>query len=528
MLLYAGLGLASAVFTFMASLAFALTGFNASLTLFTSALTAVLRSPLRWHERTPTGAITSRLSKDIDTLDTQLPQAWFQLLTNVAAIFGTIGLVFYSYAFLGIMFPPLAIIYYIFSSFYRRTSIEVKRLDSILRSLLYAAFSEALTGLSTIHAYREEARFVKESEKRIDTENRAYFITIAAQRWLGVRLDLLGNALVLGIGLIAVGFRNTTDPSKMGVVMTYALSITQVMSQMVTMFAQVEQNMNTVERIDVYCKLESEPPAKLPDDPKGEWPPDGSISFKNVDFRYRENLPLVLKSISFEVKPGERVGIVGRTGAGKTSILTALFRIGPLAGGEIRIGGHDTSKLGLDFLRRHLSIIPQDALLFEGTLRSNIDPLNERTDADLYAALRRVGFVKSEGEAASKFDLDREVRDDSFSAGEKQLLALCRALVKVESKVLVLDEATSSVDVATDSTVQMMIQQDFKAKTILCIAHRLNTIVYYDKVLVMSDGEIAEYDSPLNLFDQGGIFRAMCEQASLNREDIVRIRASAI
>ncbi|KZW02973.1 cadmium ion transporter [Exidia glandulosa HHB12029] len=530
---YAGLGAATAIFTFVGSLAFAVTGFNASLKLFTAALMGVMHAPLRWHERTPTGAITNRLSKDIDTLDMMLPQAWFQLLTNLASIFGTIALVFYSYAYLGIMLPPLGIIYLIFSTYYRRTSIEVKRLDSILRSLLYASFSEALTGLGTIRAYKEEPRFIRDSETKLDSENRAYFMTIAAQRWLGVRLDLLGNILVLGIGIIAVGFRNSVNPSRMGVVMTYSLTITQVMSQMVTMLAQVEQNMNTVERIVVYCELEPEPPAKTDADPTGDWPPQGGIEFKEVDFRYREGLPLALKSISFVVQPGERVGIVGRTGAGKTSILTALFRAGPLAGGKIFIDGTDIETLGLEKLRRSLSIIPQDALLFEGTLRSNIDPLGQRTDAELHAALKRVGLSNppvAEGQDATspkKFDLDREVRDDAFSAGEKQMLALCRALVKVDSKVLVLDEATSSVDVATDSTIQMMIQQDFKDKTLLCIAHRLNTIVYYDKVLVMNEGVVAEYDTPLTLYDREGIFRSMCDQASLSREDIIRIRTAA-
>ncbi|EJD44619.1 ATP-dependent bile acid permease [Auricularia subglabra TFB-10046 SS5] len=528
---YAGLGAATALFTFIGSLAFAITGFNASLSLFTAALRGVMGAPLRWHERTPTGAITNRLSKDIDTLDMMLPQAWFQLLTNLASIFGTVALVFYAYAWLGIsMSPHLVVVYFFFSMFYRRTSIEVKRLDSILRSLLYASFSEALTGLGTIRAYKEEPRFVRDSETKLDSENRVCTSMLASQRWLGVRLDLLGNVLVLGIGLIAVGFRNTTNPSKMGVVMTYSLTITQVMSQMVTMLAQVEQNMNTVERIVVYCDLESEPPAKTDADPKGDWPPHGGIVFKGVDFRYRDDLPLALKGISFEIRPGERIGIVGRTGAGKSSILTALFRTGPLAGGQILIDGVDIDTIGLEKLRMSLSIIPQDAL---GTLRANIDPLGRRSDVELHAALKRVGLINpppaagAESSGPGKFDLDREVRDDSFSAGEKQLLALCRALVKSESKVLVLDEATSSVDVATDATIQMMIQQDFKDRTLLCIAHRLNTIVYYDRVLVMNEGQVAEYDTPLNLFDQGGIFRSMCDQASLAREDIVRIRTAA-
>ncbi|KAG9103477.1 hypothetical protein FRC06_010585, partial [Ceratobasidium sp. 370] len=455
--IYAGLGFATAIFSFMGSFAFAWAGFTASLNLFSGALTGVLGSPMKFFDTTPIGAIIARRGSRY------------------------------------------------FSMYYRRTSIEVKRLDSILRSLLYAAFSEALTGLSTIRAYREQTRFTRVSERQIDVENKAYFMTIACQRYLGVRLDFLGNLLILGIGLIAVGFRTSADPSKLGVVLTYALTITQTFSQMVTQLAQVEQDMNTVERIVHYRNLEQEPPAKLPDDPPPEWPQNGEISFRNVALRYRDGLPLVLDGLTFNVKPGERVGIVGRTGAGKTSLLTALFRVAPLAEGSIEIDGVDIEKVGIETLRHRLSIIPQDAVLFEGTLRENIDPLNTKTDEQIYSALRRVqllGAGSGPPPRDSKLHLDNEVRDDSFSAGERQLLALCRALVKDHCKVLILDEATSSVDVDTDSMVQQMIQRDFRGRTLLCIAHRLNTIAFYDRVLVMDKGRLKEYDTPLNLFDQ--------------------------
>ncbi|CAE6417184.1 unnamed protein product [Rhizoctonia solani] len=529
--IYAGLGFATAIFSFMGSFAFAWAGFTASLNLFTGALSGVLGSPMKFFDTTPIGAIIARLSKDIDTLDANLPQAWFQLLSNAFSILGTVALVFYTYAWLGIMFPPLFILYWYFSMFYRRTSIEVKRLDSILRSLLYAAFSEALTGLSTIRAYREQSRFVKVSERQIDVENKAYFMTIACQRYLGVRLDFLGNLLILGIGLIAVGFRTNADPSKLGVVLTYALTITQTFSQMVTQLAQVEQDMNTVERIVHYRNLEQEPPAKLPDDPPQEWPQQGGINFRNVALRYRDGLPLVLDGLTFDVKPGERVGIVGRTGAGKSSLLTALFRVAPLSGGTIEIDDVNIEKVGIETLRHRLSIIPQDAVLFEGTLRENIDPLKTRTDEQLYSALRRVKLLGPGSGAPpkdSKLHLDNEVRDDSFSAGERQLLALCRALIKDHCKILILDEATSSVDVDTDSMVQQMIQRDFHGKTLLCIAHRLNTIAFYDRVLVMDKGRLKEYDTPLNLFDNpDSQFRAMCDKAGLSRADIVKIRANA-
>jgi len=280
-----------------------------------------------------------------------------------------------------------------------------------------------------------------------------------------VRIDLLNNLLILGIGLVSVGLRNSTDPAKLGIVLTYALSVTQIMGQTISLLAQVEQNMNTyvlashyvdapdvaqsVERVIVYTELEQEPPhQQLADPTDGKWPTAGAIEFDRVCLRYRSHLPLSLKSVSFSVKPGERIGIVGRTGAGKSSILSVLFRTNVQESGAIRIDGVDIGTLGLATLRNALSIIPQDTFLFEGSLRSNIDPAGQRTDYELYDALRQAGLVndadpKDRGQA--KFDLEREVRDDSFSAGEKQLLALCRALVRTESKILVLDEATSSV-----------------------------------------------------------------------------------
>ncbi|KZO98300.1 multidrug resistance-associated ABC transporter [Calocera viscosa TUFC12733] len=529
--LYAGLGGLQALFAFLGSFGFSLAALGASRTLYAKALITVFRAPVWFYDTTPLGRIVNRLAKDVDVMDNQLAQAFYSLLSTFASVVGTVFLVFYTYAYLGIIFVPLLVLYWAASTFYRRTSVEVKRMDSVLRSNLYAAYSETLTGLATVRAYREQQRFVTTTEHYIDVENRAYFMTITLQRWLGMRLDFLGNLLILGIGLFSVGFRNTVDPSKAGVVLSYTLSITQVFSQMVTQFAQTEQNMNAVERVEHYTKLEQEPSETTPKDPPPTWPSQGQISFRNVQMRYREGLPLVLKGISFDVKPGEKVGVVGRTGAGKTSILQALFRMVDICGGEILVDGVNINEIGLSVLRKQLAIIPQDALLFQGTLRTNLDPTASRTDAELMSALQRAWLLPPAGQsdpiAEAKFNLDGAVTDEgaNFSAGERQLVALCRALVK-DSKIIVLDEATSSVDVATDSKIQTTIQKEFASSTLLCIAHRLNTVVYYDRVLVLDEGKIAEFDTPLNLFDTtSSIFRSMCDKAGLSRRDIERIRA---
>ncbi|KAF8962130.1 multidrug resistance-associated ABC transporter [Flammula alnicola] len=530
MAVYAALGVAQAIFTFILSFSFAIASLVASLNLFKSALKAVLRSPTSFFDTTPMGRILSRLSKDQDTLDTELAMTLMQFLSTFSSVLGTVALVFYTFPYLGIIFLPLSILYYVVAAYYRRSSVETKRLDSLMRSILYGSFSETLTGLATIRAYREQNRSVKDAETGLDMENRAYYMTISIQRWLAVRLDLFGNILIFGIGLFAAGFRHSVNPAKIGVVLSYTLSITQVFSQMVSQFAQNEQNMNAVERVLHYSELEPEGDATTPNDPPPSWPSEGRIVFNNVEMSYREGLPLVLEDISFQVNPGEKIGIVGRTGAGKSSLLQALFRTVELRGGYIEIDGHNIRNMGLDVLRSRLALVPQDGTLFLGTLRENLDPLGLRTDAELISALQRAWLLPKDGSpdpvAEAKFSLDSTVGDEgaNFSAGEKQLLALCRALVK-NSKIIILDEATSNVDVETDAKLQRTIQIEFASSTLLCIAHRLNTIAYYDRVIVMDEGKIAEFDTVLNLFDkEDSIFRSLCDEANLQRADIVRIR----
>ncbi|KAI0717423.1 multidrug resistance-associated ABC transporter [Cerioporus squamosus] len=530
---YAALGVASGIFWFALSFTVSQLSLTAGLRMFKTAFMAVVRSPVSFFDTTPLGRIMSRLSKDQDTIDTELAQIATQLLLTGSSVVGTAGLVFYTFPYLGIIFAPMILLYYVAAVYYRRSSVEMKRLDSLLRSILYASYSETLTGLSTVRAYRAQHRFVIKSEEGLDMENRAYYMTIAIQRWLGVRLDILGNILILGIGLFAAGFRKSVDPSKIGVVMSYTLSITQMFSTIVSTYAQNEQNFNAVERVLYYTELPNEGAPTTPNDPPPSWPDAGAIEFKDVEMAYRPGLPAVLKGVSFEVKPGEKVGIVGRTGAGKSSLLQALFRIVNLQKGEIVIDGRNIADIGLDVVRGRLALVPQDSILFYGTLRDNLDPQHSRTDAEIIDSLKRAWLLPRDGPVdpatEAKFSLDSTVSDEgsNYSAGEKQLLALCRALVK-NSRIIVLDEATSSVDVETDSKVQRTIQAEFSSSTLLCIAHRLNTIVYYDRILVMDAGKVAEFDSPLNLFDkEDSIFRSLCNEANLSRQDILKIRAGA-
>lgn len=360
--------------------------------------------------------------------------------------------------------------------------------------------------------------------------NSAYYLTFSNQRWLSVRLDAVGNALVFTTGILVITSRFSVSPAIGGLVLSYILSTVMMIQFTVRQLAEVENGMNSVERLRYYgTQLEEEAPLHTID-VRPTWPEKGEIVFDNVEMRYRDGLPLVLKGLDMHVRGGERIGIVGRTGAGKSSIMSTLFRLVEISAGHISIDGIDISTIGLNDLRKRLAIIPQDPTLFRGTIRTNLDPFNEHTDLALWSALRQADLVPKDaelgtantGEDRGRIHLDSIVEEDglNFSLGQRQLMALARALVR-GSQIIVCDEATSSVDMETDDKIQATIASGFKGKTLLCIAHRLRTIIGYDRICVMDQGRIAELDTPLNLWKmEGGIFKGMCERSGIRAEDI--------
>ncbi|CDZ97117.1 Multidrug resistance-associated protein/mitoxantrone resistance protein, ABC superfamily [Phaffia rhodozyma] len=532
MAVYASLGLANALFTFAGTLLVYFAGIATSYNLFNKAYNGVLAAPVTWFDSTPTGRIISRLSKDVSTLDNQLPRDWVNVLTMGLTMLGTIALVFYSFPYLGLIFIPMLFLYYTAANFYRASSREVKRLDSIMRSTIYAQFGESLDGISSIRAYHSEDRFTSRTEKAINTENKCYFIQINLICWLSARLDILGNLLVLAISFFGIAFRNSTSPAKLGVVLTYTLAVTQLFTEIVNAFAMLEQDMNTAERVGHYADLPPEAARLTASDPSETWPSTGEIKFRDVVLKYRDNLPAVLKGLSFTIYGGEKIGVVGRTGAGKSSLLQALFRIVELSEGRIEIDGVNLRSIGLEPIRKKLGIVPQDPLLWNGTVASNLDPDGMCTPEQLLSALKRTHLVAGPDASPEvharleKFKLDAMVQDEgaNFSAGERQLIALARVVVR-DSKIVILDEATSSVDVETDANIQDTIRNEFSDKTIISIAHRLATIAFYDRILVMDAGQVVEFAPPLELFDrEDSIFRSMCDQAQITRSDILRIR----
>ncbi|KAL1967659.1 hypothetical protein VTN77DRAFT_2916 [Rasamsonia byssochlamydoides] len=355
----------------------------------------------------------------------------------------------------------------------------------------------------------------------------AYFLTFANQRWLSVRHDAIGTIMVFVTEMLVVTSRFDISPSIGGLVLSYLLSVVQMLQFTVRQAADVENSMHSTERIYYYgTDIEQEAPTHaipVADD----WPQKGEIVFHDVHMRYRPQLPLVLDGFDLHVKPGERIGIVGRTGAGKSSITIALFRMVELTEGSIEIDGIDIRTVGLQNLRSRVSIIPQDPTLFAGTVRSNLDPFNSHTDLELWSALRQAQLVDvnsstEEETSQSHINLETTVEEEgrNFSLGQKQLLAFARALVR-GSQIIVCDEATSSIDFETDRKIQKAISNGFRGRTLLCVAHRLKTIIGYDRVCVMDRGRVAEVDTPLALYDAGGLFKSMCDQSCITRETII-------
>ncbi|OAX79950.1 hypothetical protein ACJ72_05730 [Emergomyces africanus] len=534
---YAGLGGVQVLLTFAFSTILSVSGTNASAAMFQRAMRRVLRAPMAFFDTTPMGRIVNRFSKDVHTMDNELTDAMRIYYITLALIISIMILIVVFFHYFAVALGPLFIFFLVATNYYRASAREMKRHEAVLRSVVFAQFNEAISGTSSIRAYGVQAHFLRRLRGALDNMDSAYFLTFANQRWLSVRLDAIGILLVFVTGVLVVTSRFNVSPSISGLVLSYILAISQMLQFTIRCLADVENSMNATERIHHYgTDLDEEAPLHLIE-LDSKWPQTGRISFSDVEMRYREGLPLVLQGLSMDIRGGERIGIVGRTGAGKSSIMSALFRITELSAGSIKIDGIDISTIGLHDLRSRLAIIPQDPALFHGTIRSNLDPFNEHSDLELWSALRKADLAGQESSSNSSTDqinpspttrqpqqrinLDTAVEEEglNFSLGQRQLMALARALVR-DSRIIVCDEATSSVDFETDRKIQMTMAQGFKGKTLLCIAHRLRTIINYDRICVMDQGRIAEMDEPLKLWENpGGVFRGMCDRSGISRED---------
>uniref|UniRef100_A0A673I337 Multidrug resistance-associated protein 1 n=1 Tax=Sinocyclocheilus rhinocerous TaxID=307959 RepID=A0A673I337_9TELE len=453
-------------------------GILASRYLHQTMLYNVLRSPMSFFERTPSGNLVNRFAKETDTIDSVIPSIIKMFMGSMFNVLGSCAVILIATPLVAIIIPPLGLLYFFVQRFYVASSRQLKRLESVSRSPVYTHFNETLLGTSVIRAFGEQQRFIRESDGRVDHNQKAYFPSIVANRWLAVRLEFVGNCIVAFAALFAVMARDSLSPGIMGLSISYALQVTTYLNWLVRMSSELETNIVAVEKVKEYGDTEKEAEWRLEHStlPAG-WPTTGHIEIRNFGLRYREDLELAISDISVNIEGGEKVGIVGRTGAGKSSLTLGLFRIIEAAQGEICVDGVNIAELGLHELRSRITIIPQ------------VPHLN--TPKQCWGKLLLKVIVIFNG-----------------------IKYLARALLR-KTKILVLDEATAAVDLETDNLIQSTIRTQFEDCTVLTIAHRLNTIMDYTRVLVLDKGQMAEFDSPSNLTAKKGIFYKMAKDSGL-------------
>ncbi|KAH7100998.1 P-loop containing nucleoside triphosphate hydrolase protein [Auriculariales sp. MPI-PUGE-AT-0066] len=531
-LVYTGLELASLTANILANIPSVLSSIRASRTLFYQLLDSVFRSPTRFFDKTPTGRVLSRFTKDIDSADTGVMHTLRNAAFSAISLVISAALMLYGVPIFIVPLVLLAWLHIRVARGYITASRDLVRLESTMRSPYVTLFIELLHGLMTIRAFNGETQFMESMYKLVDRFQWAVYSVGVSQVWLRYRFDMLGAAtfVLSAISTLYLG----VAPGLVAIILVQIQSVLSNMYFGVTNYVQMENAMNAVERIQEYIALPSEPPRHLASLP-ASWPLLGEgITFKDLVLRYAPDLDPVLRGVSFHIKAGEKVGVVGRTGSGKSTLAMSLFRFVEPDSGQIIVDGRDITTVGVQDLRQHLTLIPQDAVLYSGTIRDNLDPFNEHTDAECIHALRMAQLPVDSGDAPLAIPgtssspasgtltpapilvtLESQVSDSgaNWSAGQRQLIAMARALIR-NSGIIVLDESTASVDFETDKKIQNIIREQLKGSTLLTIAHRLNTIIDYDRIMVLDQGKIVEFDTPSTLIAQtGGVFRGMCEKS---------------
>ncbi|KAL1921756.1 uncharacterized protein VTP21DRAFT_10398 [Calcarisporiella thermophila] len=506
-------------------------------------LKSVMRTTPQFFDRTPIGRIMNRFSKDIEGLDRMMKE--FSVFIDEASYCLSIVVVIAIVA-PSFLLPGLIITcgYFYICNVYLSASRELKRLDSTMRSPIFSHLGETLAGVITIRAFSAEARFCAENLARIDTSNRMFFYFWAANRWLSLRCYTLGGLIAFGTAIFLL-IREDLDAGWAGMALSLVFTFTDTIMYLMLWVTNLEISMNTMERIQEYSELEPEAPPIVPESrPPSNWPQQGEMEVRELTVRYLPSHPPALKGISFHVKPREKIGIVGRTGSGKTTLTLSFLRMIELESGTILIDGLDITRMGLRDLRSSLTHIPQDPVLFIGSVRYQLDPIGVHDDATLWAALRRAHLVASEplddGPDAAPSVSDgaeviRSLEDPiteggrNLSVGQRQLLCLARALVH-RRNVVILDEATASIDHEADLKIQRTIREELHDVTVICVAHRLRTVIDYDRVLVLDQGRVVEQGPPCELIRRpGGRFRELCARSG-EMDVLVRLvaaRASA-
>jgi len=502
--IYGGLVAAALILSIMRAGAFFNAVINSSNHLHNSMLSAVLKAPVLFFDTNPIGRILNRFSRDIGIMDEMLPKDFLDAVQLLLFCVGAVVLPSILNPWIILPATPLIITFILIGRYYVTTSRDVRRLEGVNRSPVLSHFSDSLMGLVTIRAYEREDGFLKALYRYQDDHNKAWFSIFSAMRWLGVRLDMICVIFVTLVVFLAIATQSGSGITALSLV--YALQLAVDTSQYgVRQCSEVENEMTSVERVITYANLEEEPGYDCDQQLQDNWPEQGRVQVKNLDLVYYEGGPDILKDVNFSVDSQEKIGIVARTGAGKSSLVSALFRM-PQPTGKVIIDDVDIGKINIQSARRAMSAITQNPILFTGSLRMNLDPFEKYADQELWGALEEAS-LKTMVENLSN-QLSEEIKEcgANFSVGERQLLCLARALLR-RSKIIIMDEATANVDYKTDQLIQETIRTKFKHCTVITIAHRLNTIIDYDRVLVLENGQVVEYDKPeILLQNEGGQF----------------------
>jgi ABC-type multidrug transport system fused ATPase/permease subunit len=502
------------VFCFFRGLTFFLMTLRASTRLHNKMFKAVLQAPMLFFNITPVGSVLNCFSKDQDCADESLPDVIHMTLIYLMILLTTVIIVCISLPYYTIVIAALAISFFIMYLLYAPAAAKLKSDSGTTNAKVFAHLNESLSGLLVLRAFSAEKRFAEISNGLVNDAHRMMFNNDQLNLWLSFRLDFVSAILVFATAIFAVVQRGTVDAATFGVAISNSFQQLVFYTWVVRGMAEINQQIASMQRMDYYVHVDQEAPAHIPDQtPPENWPTRGQVELENLALRYAPELPLALNHVSISIKAGEKVGVVGRTGSGKTTLLMSLFRlIEPEPGSKIRIDGVDVMEIGLSDLRSSVAIIPQEPVMFKGTIRTNLDPFNKYNDDELWEALECANLKESVKTSDQQLETAVLENGSNFSLGQKQLFCLARAVLN-RSKLLVFDEATAAMDLETDAQIQATIRRIFADRTILTIAHRLDTIIDSDRILVMDNGNVLEFESPAKLLrDSNSSFSKLVDQ----------------